>query len=497
MPDSLYDLLVVGGGINGTGIARDAAGRGLRVLLCEERDLAAATSSASTKLIHGGLRYLEHWAFRLVRESLAEREVLLKAAPHLVRPLRFVLPLARDVRPAWLIGLGLFLYDRLGGRRTLPASRRVQLAGEPPQLLTDACGGAGFEYSDCWVDDSRLVILNALDAVRCGAEILTRTRCRAARRQEGHWSAELEPAGGAARQVRARVLVNAAGPWVNRFLVDALARPGEAHARLVKGSHLVVPRLHDGEKAYLLQNDDGRVVFVIPYEDRFSLIGTTELEHPSDPAVETITREEIDYLCRAVGRYFRPPPHPGAIVWSFSGLRPLFDDARTSASAVARDYRLVLDAPAGEAPLLTVYGGKITTYRRLAEEALTRLGGHWDRMGPAWTKDAVLPGGDLEGMTPEAFAAQLMRQAPWLPPGLARRYAGSYGSRAAFMLDGATGLEDLGQHQGDGLYEAEVRYLRDYEWARTARDILWRRSKLGLHVCGATVENLEMWLTTH
>ncbi len=497
MADNLYDLLVVGGGINGVGIARDAAGRGLKVLLCEQHDLASATSSASTKLIHGGLRYLEHFAFHLVHESLAEREILLHAAPHIVRPLRIVLPHAPQRRPQWMIRLGLFLYDHLARRKALPPSGRVDPSSEPPELVPDASGVKGFEYSDCWVDDSRLVVLSARDAAERGAEILTRCKCSKAVREQGHWRAILQAEDGAERQIQARALAVVAGPWVNRFLADALEMPAKAHARLVKGSHIVVPRIYEGDQAYLLQNDDGRVVFVLPYEDEFSLIGTTEVEHPADPAVETITPEETAYLLRAVGRFFSPPLDPGEIVWSFSGLRPLFDDAKASASSVTRDYRLALDASAGNAPLLTVFGGKLTTYRRLAEHALDRLKTVMEGVGPAWSHDAYLPGGDLGGKGFEAFAQDLAAEHPWLPSDLARRYAGAYGSRVTRLLDGAAGLEDLGQHLGGGLYEAEVRHLRQNEWAQTARDILWRRSKLGLHVSGATVENLEMWLATN
>jgi glycerol-3-phosphate dehydrogenase len=497
MTEDLYDLLVVGGGINGVGIARDAAGRGLKVLLCEQHDLASATSSASTKLIHGGLRYLEHFAFGLVRESLTEREILLHAAPHIVRPLRFVVPHCPEMRPMWMIRLGLFLYDHLARRQLLPSSSRVDAKASPPEMDLDTSGVKGFEYSDCRVDDSRLVVLSALDAAERGAHILPRTRCQRAVREDGLWRAGLLGEDGAQRQVRARALAVVAGPWVNRFLSDALEMPAKAHARLVKGSHIVVPRLYEGEQAYLLQNEDGRIVFVIPYEEKFSLIGTTEVEHPSDPAVETITPAETDYLCEAVGRFFHPPLDPADIVWSFSGLRPLFDDAKASASSVTRDYRLALEASAGQAPLLTVFGGKLTTYRRLAEHALDRFAKVMEGVGPPWTHDAHLPGGDLGGRDFEDFVQDVAGDYPWLPQPLARRYAGAYGSRVQRLLADARSLEDLGLHLGSGLYEAEVRYLRQNEWAHTARDILWRRSKLGLHVSGATVENLEMWLATN
>lgn len=497
MANELYDLLVVGGGINGVGVARDAAGRGLKVLLCEQADLGWATSSASTKLIHGGLRYLEHYAFGLVRESLKERELLLRAAPHLVRSLRFVLPHDQDQRPAWMIRAGLFLYDHLSRRRIMAGSSRLNLAEDPLGRIMHHPPETAFAYSDCQVDDSRLVIVNAVDAAARGAEILTRTACTAAQRKGDRWQATLRDAHAGYRLVEARVMVNLAGPWVNRFLSDALSMPAKAHGRLIKGSHMVLPRLYDDPRALLLQNDDGRVVFVIPYQERFSLIGTTEVEHPADPKVETITDQELAYLSRAVQRYLAVEVDPAQAVWTFSGLRPLFDDAHASASAVTRDFRLQLDAPPGAAPLLTVFGGKLTTYRKLAEEVLAKLKRHLPSMGRPWTHRAVLPGGELEGLSPDKYAERLCAERPWLPLATARRYAHSYGSRAEMILGQAQCLEDLGRHLGDGLNVAEVRYLRRHEWARTARDILWRRTKLGLHAKAATVENLEVWLTTH
>lgn len=497
MANDLFDLLVVGGGINGAGLARDAAGRGLRVLLCEQADLGWATSSASTKLIHGGLRYLEHYAFGLVRESLKERELLLRAAPHLVRSLRFVLPHDQSQRPAWMIRAGLFLYDHLSHRRLMAGSSRVDLSADPlGEVMRDAPHTA-FAYSDCQVDDSRLVVVNAMDAAAHGAEVLTRTTCVAAQRKQGHWLATLRDAGDDYRLVRARVLANLAGPWVNRFLSDALSMPAQAHGRLIKGSHMVLPKLYDDPRALLLQNDDGRVVFVIPYHGRFSLIGTTEVEHPADPQVQSITDQELDYLSRAAGRYLAMKVDPAEAVWTFSGLRPLFDDAHASASAVTRDFRLQLDAPRSAAPLLTVFGGKLTTYRKLAEEVLRTLKKFLPAMGKPWTARAVLPGGDLGGLTPGEYAEELCRQRPWLPKATAQRYADTYGSRARMILGQAACLEDLGRHLGDGLNVAEVEYLRQHEWARTARDILWRRTKLGLHAKAATMENLEIWLTTH
>jgi glycerol-3-phosphate dehydrogenase len=428
----ILDLLIVGGGINGVGIARDAAGRGLTVLLCERGDLAGATSSASSKMIHGGLRYLEHGAFRLVRESLAEREVLLRIAPHLVRPMRFVLPHGPGLRPRWMLHLGLFLYDRLGGARTLPGSASVDLRdGDLGAPLCDAVTD-GFVYSDCVVDDARLVVANARDAARHGAEILTRTALVSASRDGGVWRAVLRAEDGARREAAARILVNAAGPWVP----DVLRRAGlvsRARLRLDKGTHIVVKRLYSHDHAYLLQNDDRRVVFAIPFERDYTLIGTTELPASAPPA-EAPAPEEVAYLCRAVGRWFKQVPGPKDVVWQFSGLRPLYDDGAKTASAASRDYVFELDV-AG-APALSVFGGKLTTYRRLAEQAMARLAAHLPDAGPPWTANAALPSDEFAASTGGEFAP--------------------------------------------GLGKAEVEWLRREEWARTADDILWRRSKLGL-----------------
>ncbi|HVJ53387.1 MAG TPA: glycerol-3-phosphate dehydrogenase [Aliidongia sp.] len=485
-----HDLLIVGGGINGAGIARDAAGRGHRVLLCEQGDLAQATSSASTKLIHGGLRYLEYYEFRLVREALIERERLLAIAPHIIWPLRFILPHEAHLRPAWMIRLGLFLYDHLGGRRRLPASEGVSLAGGPlkPEFRR------GFAYSDCWVEDSRLVALNAVDARRHGAEILTRTRLAEAARRDGVWTASLEDVEtGARRSVTARILVNAAGPWVAETLGRRLGLNSAKHVRLIKGSHIIVPRLYEGEHAYMLQNPDRRIIFTIPYEQRFTLIGTTDLPFEGDPAKVAISAEEIDYLCGSVARYFTRPCKPADMVWSYAGVRPLYDDAAENASAVTRDYVLDLDAPAGEAPLLSVFGGKITTYRRLAEHALEKLGPHLQG-GKSWTAGEALPGGDLPDLDFERFLAGLMARRPFLPAALARRLARAYGTRVEALVGEARALADLGQDFGGGLTRAEVDYLVAEEWARSAEDILWRRSKLGLHVPAGTAERLADYL---
>ena len=490
------DILVVGGGINGVGIARDAAGRGLRVVLCEQDDLASHTSSWSSKLIHGGLRYLEHREFRLVREALIEREVLLRAAPHIIGPLEFCLPHSPEQRPVWLIRLGLFLYDHLGGRQRLAASHKVALAGTAYGAPLQPWVHTAFTYSDCWVDDSRLVVLNAIDARDRGATILTRTRCSRARREDGVWRAELtDSESGAVRTLTARALVNAAGPWVSRFLAEGLGHNSPSRVRLIKGSHLVVPRLYDGDHAYILQNDDRRIVFVIPYEGRFSLIGTTDVAYDGDPRDVRISDAEAQYLCRVVNRYFSASVAPEDAVWTFAGVRPLYDDATADPSAVTRDYVFDLDAPSGAAPLLSVFGGKITTYRKLAEHALQKLQPVLGVRAGDWTERAVLPGGELPGGDRGAYLAALRRARPWLPEPLAARWVRSYGSLTPQLLGDAESLADLGADLGGGLHEAELRYLRDNEWARDATDVLWRRTKLGLHVGGEVTQTVNEWLS--
>jgi len=485
----VHDLLIVGGGVNGAGIARDAAGRGLSVLLVEKDDLAGATSSASSKLIHGGLRYLEHYAFRLVRESLAEREVLLSIAPHIAWPLTFVLPHEASLRPAWMIRTGLFLYDHLAPRSRLPGSRALDLAG-------DSCGAPlrpeftrGFAYADGWVDDSRLVVLNAVDARERGATIRTRCRFVQARPTDGLWSATLKPAKGPAETVLARAIVNAAGPWVGDVLRTGLGRNRPAPLRLVKGSHLVVRRLYEGEQAYLLQQPDRRIVFVIPYEGAFTLIGTTDLPFEGDPAEAAISPSETQYLCEAANRFLRRPVGPDDVVWSYSGVRPLYDDAAADPSVVTRDYVFELDAGEGRPPVLSVFGGKITTYRRLAEHALERLAPHLPAPRPAWTGTAPLPGGDLA--TFPDFLADLMARRPWLPAALARRLSRAYGTRVERVLGNAGSMADLGEDLGAELTGREVDYLVETEWAETAEDILWRRSKLGLHGGAALAQRLS------
>ena len=493
MPES-FDILVVGGGVNGCGIARDAAGRGFSVLLAERGDLGGATSSASSKLIHGGLRYLEHREFRLVREALAEREVLLRIAPHIIRPMRFVLPHRPEMRPRWMIRAGLFLYDHLARRVSLPGAESFATRGDPRAAPLRPEITAAFAYSDAWVEDSRLVVLNARDAARRGARVLVRTALVSAKRGANAWTCTLRNAEGAEEEVRARVLVNAAGPWVEQTLgIGGLRDAGRV--RLVRGSHVVLPALYEGEHAFILQNDDNRVVFVIPYEGAFSLVGTTDVPHEGEPAEARCTDEEAEYLCAAVGRQFRRAPRTEEIAWRFSGVRPLRDDGAGDPSAVTRDYSLSLDTVGGAAPALSVFGGKITTYRRLAEEAVDRLGGVLSGARTPWTGTAPLPGGDLGGLGLSDFEHAAAGRHPWLSPPVLRRLVRSYGSELDALLDGARAPEDLGADLGGGLSERELEWLCSKEWARTAEDVLWRRTRLGLHLDpprrAAVAERLE------
>lgn len=486
----LYDLAIIGGGINGIGIARDAAGRGLSVLLLEQGDLAGATSSASTKLIHGGLRYLEHYAFRLVRESLTEREVLWRAAPHIVGPLRFVLPHHPGLRPRWMIRAGLFLYDHLGGRKLLPPTRVVDLRRNPAGAPLRPAFTTGFEYSDCWVDDARLVVLNARDAAAHGADIRTRTRCVAAHPTDGVWRLTLE--GGA--EAQARVLVNAGGPFVARVLASLLRHQTVTAIRLVKGSHIVVPRLYAHDRCYIFQNADGRVCFAIPYHDDFTLIGTTDEDYTGDPAAVTPSAAEERYLCAAVSEYLREPVDPAAIVWRYAGVRPLRDDGATKAQEATRDYVLELQALPGEAPVLSVFGGKLTTYRRLAEAAMAKLAPLFPGLRGAWTAGAPLPGGDFPYDGADTLQDELQRRYPFLPALTARRLVRSYGTLAPELLGDARDAAALGQSFGAGLTQREVDWLVQTEWARTAEDVLWRRSKLGLRFSATEAQALARYL---
>ena len=491
-----FDILVVGGGINGCGIARDAVGRGLSVCLVEMDDLASGTSSASTKLIHGGLRYLEYYEFNLVRHALQEREVLWGIAPHVIGPLRFVLPHHSGLRPAWLLRIGLFLYDHLGGRKLLPATRTLDLTKDPAgQPLKPGLFRKGFEYSDCWVDDARLVVLNARDAADRGATIRTRTRMVGAERTAEGWHVMLEDMRTGARDVvAARMLVNAAGPWVADVLTDRLGMAAGAKVRLVQGSHIVVPRLFADERCYIFQTADGRVVFAIPYEGDHTLIGTTDLDYHGDPAKVAATEDEIAYLCEAASVYFREPVRPADVVWSYSGVRPLYDDGASEARAATRDYVFELDATDNRPPLLSIFGGKITTYRRLAEEALAKLGIGAGKLGAGWTARAALPGGDFAIDGRASLAAGLRADYPFLEPAHAARLARSYGTRARAILGGARRREDLGRDFGATLTEAEVTYLVEREWAETAADIVWRRSKLGLRMQPGEIAALERFL---
>ncbi|GJD55828.1 glycerol-3-phosphate dehydrogenase [Methylobacterium dankookense] len=477
-PRTTYDLAVIGGGVNGCGIARDAAGRGARVVLFEQGDLAAGTSSASTKLIHGGLRYLEQYAFRLVREALAERAVLWRNAPHIVWPLRFVLPYHRAMRPAWLLRLGLLIYDNLGGRSDLPGTETLDLRQDPAGAPLRAAFTRGFAYSDCWVEDSRLVVLNAVDAAERGADIRVRTRVERAERVGGLWHLGVAgPEGGS--EIAARALVDASGPRVGRLFGGAAPA-----VRLVQGSHIVTKRLFAHDRAYIFQNPDRRIVFAIPYERDFTLIGTTDRDFTGDLARVEASAEEVAYLCAAASAYFRAPVTPADVVWTYSGLRPLYDDGASQAQAATRDYVLALDAPADGPPLLSVYGGKITTYRRLAESALAKLGPHLPaiRQGAGWTASAPLPGGDFPPRGYAALVARLRAGRPWLPEALAARLARAYGTRAERILAGASSLPDLGRTFGADLTEAELRYLMQVEWAHEPADVLWRRTKLGLRI---------------
>ncbi|OEC33475.1 glycerol-3-phosphate dehydrogenase [Pseudomonas cuatrocienegasensis] len=486
----VYDIAIVGGGINGVGIAADAAGRGLSVFLCERDDLAQHTSSASSKLIHGGLRYLEHHEFRLVREALAEREVLLAKAPHIVKPLRFILPHRPHLRPAWMIRAGLFLYDHLGARKRLPASRSLRFGAGSP-LKAEIV--RGFEYSDCWVDDARLVVLNAMAAREKGAHVHSRTRCVSARRSKGLWHVHLERADGSLFSIRARALVNAAGPWVARFIRDDLKQATPYGIRLIQGSHIVVPRLFEGEQAYILQNEDRRIVFAIPYLDRFTLIGTTDREYQGDPAQVQISEAETDYLLQVVNAHFKQQLSAQDILHSFAGVRPLCDDESDEPSAITRDYTLSLSGNAGEAPLLSVFGGKLTTYRKLAESTLALLAPTFSGMGASWTATSLLPGAEgLESQS--AMVEALCSRHGWLPTSLARRWATTYGSRSWNLLEGVNNLADLGEHLGAGLYACEVDYLCREEWAQSAEDILWRRSKLGLFMTPGQRQRVSQYL---
>ena len=493
--DGNYDILVIGGGINGCGIARDAAGRGFSVLLAEMNDLGSGTSSFSTKLIHGGLRYLEHYEFRLVRESLMEREVLWRNAPHIIWPMRFVLPHHTGLRPAWLLRLGLFLYDHIGGRKLLPPTRTLDMRSDPAGKPLKPMFRRAFEYSDCWVNDARLVVLNARDAADRGAAIRTRTKVVSARREGGGWRVMLENRQTrAVETVTARLIVNAAGPWVDEVLSTTLGRNDVHNVRLVQGSHIVIRRKFEDPRAYFFQNRDGRIIFAIPYEEDFTLIGTTDRDFDGDPETAVISDEEIDYLCNAASEYFADPVRRSDIVWTYSGVRPLFDDGASKAQEATRDYVLKADGSGRDAPLLNIFGGKITTYRRLSEAVLEKIEEFLGPKGRPWTAGAALPGGEFGATDFDAEVGLFKRDHPFLGSAYAKRLVRLYGKRAGKVVGLARSEAELGRHFGADLYEAEVRYLMENEWAVTAEDVLWRRTKRGLQVRGEEAAALEEFM---
>jgi glycerol-3-phosphate dehydrogenase len=492
---AIHDIFVIGGGINGCGIARDAVGRGFSVFLCEMKDLASGTSSGSTKLIHGGLRYLEYYEFRLVREALMEREVLWTMAPHIIWPMRFVLPHAKGLRPAWLLRLGLFLYDHIGGRKLLPATKTLDMTRDPAGKPLKPLFKRGFEYSDGWVNDARLVVLNARDAADRGAVIRTRTRVVAARREAGLWSITIEDLlTRDTEEVKARLLVNAAGPWVDQVLSGALGRNDTRNVRLVAGSHIVIRRKFADPRAYFFQNRDGRIIFAIPYEEDFTLIGTTDRDFQGDPEDVRISDGEIDYLCAAASEYFVEPVRRADIVWTYSAVRPLYDDGASRAQEATRDYVLKSEGGDGAAPLVNAFGGKITTYRRLAESMLDRIEQHLGKRGKPWTAGAVLPGGDFAPTGFEAEVARLKAAYPFLDAAHARRLTRLYGTRAHTLLGLASSQADLGRNFGADLFEAELRYLMQQEWARSAEDVLWRRTKRGLRLSREQAAALDQYM---
>jgi len=492
---SVRDIFVIGGGINGCGIARDAVGRGFSVFLAEMNDLASGTSSGSTKLIHGGLRYLEFYEFRLVREALMEREVLWKNAPHIIWPMRFVLPYAKGLRPAWLIRLGLFLYDHIGGRKLLPATRTLDMASDPAGKPLKPLFKKAFEYSDGWVNDARLVALNARDAADRGATIRTRTKVVGAHREDGLWTIKIENLqNGETEEVKARLLVNAAGPWVDHVLSGVVGLNDVHNVRLVQGSHIVIAKKFDDPRAYFFQNKDGRIIFAIPYEEEFTLIGTTDRDYPGDPHDVKISDTEIDYLCAAASEYFAQPVKRSDIVWTYSAVRPLYDDGASKAQEATRDYVLKADGGEGDAPIVNAFGGKITTYRRLSESMLEKIEGFLGKRGKPWTSDAPLPGGDFPATGFDAQVAKLKAAYPFLDARLARRLTRLYGTRAQVLLGLAKSNAELGCNFGGDLYEAEVRYLVENEWAITAEDVLWRRTKRGLHLAREQVAALDEFM---
>lgn len=494
------DVFIIGGGINGAGIARDAAGRGFSTVLCEMNDLASGTSSHSSKLVHGGVRYLEHYEFLLVRKALKEREVLWSSAPHIIEPMRFILPHHDKLRPAWLLRLGLFLYDHLGGRRLLPSTKTVNLSegtfGRPLQPKFKK----GFQYSDCRVDDARLVILNAMDAKAKGAEILVQTRCISAVRVGDHWTVETQDQQtGEKRKFKARLIVNASGPWVDSVLGTAFERDDPKNVRMVKGSHIVVPSLFEHDNCYIFQNADDRVIFAIPYLNNTTLIGTTDQDYDGDPADVAISQEEIKYLCDAASQYFTAPVFPENIVWSYSGVRPLYDDGASAAQEATRDYVFKHEGGTGDddengAALINIFGGKITTFRELAENMMEVIEENLGRKGRPWTERAALPGGDFPVKDFDVILARVRKRYPFIDAASAERMTHAYGTKITMVLAQAVHESQLGEDFGHGLFEVEVRYLMTSEFARCADDIVWRRSKLGLVMSDAEIARLDKWM---
>jgi|TARA_B110000114_G_scaffold84730_1_gene89579 glycerol-3-phosphate dehydrogenase len=487
------DIFVIGGGINGCGIARDAAGRGYSVRLAEMNDLASGTSSWSSKLIHGGFRYLEHYEFKLVREALGERETLLKMAPHIIWPMRFVLPHHSSMRPAWLLRLGLFLYDHMGKRKLLPGTKQINLTTHSVGKPLKATYTKGFEYSDCWVNDARLVVLNAQDAQEHGAKIETHTKVISASRENDHWSISTRNLRTDEISIhKARLLVNASGPWVDKVLGEAFENKGSNNVRLVQGSHIVVPKIHDHDKAYIFQNADNRIIFALPYEQDFTLIGTTDQDYQGDPSDVKITASEIDYICSSASAYFEKPIDANNIVWSYSGVRPLFDDGATEAQEATRDYVLRVDGD--DLPVINIFGGKITTYRKLSESMMDKIATLIGTRLGAWTADSNLPGGDFDVSDFDSLVAKLEMEFKFLDSTLATRLVRSYGTHAWTIMKGALDVEDMGQDFGGTLSQREIEYLMKYEWAECAEDVVWRRSKLGIRLSEMEVSVIDHWM---
>lgn len=494
------DIFIIGGGINGTGIARDAAGRGQNVVLVEQADLGGATSSASSKLIHGGLRYLENYEFRLVRESLLERETLWKIAPHLITPLRFILPHHKGLRPAFILRLGLFLYDYIGGRKLLPPTKRLSFSKDKIGTYLRDNLTIGFEYSDCWVDDARLVILNALSAAKMGAQILTRHTFINATQENKQWSIDVKAPNGRIETYKAKTLINASGPWVDKSLKECnISDKGDSTVRLVKGSHIVVPKLHDDDRALTFQHTDGRVVFAIPYQEQYTLLGTTDTVFEADPRTVKADNGEIQYLCEVASEYFKKSIVPSDVVWTYSGVRPLYDDGAQNASKATRDYVLDLITEEHKAPLLNIYGGKVTTYRCLAEEALDKISSFINLHKGSWTAETALPGGDIPGRKDPTQALtnhieKVAEDYPWLDQNTRTRMACAYGTRIKKLMASVSSVDGMGKHFGAGLYALEIEFLINEEWAATAEDVLWRRTKLGLHMSKHEREAVEAYI---